>query len=311
MVNRKNRCDFFYFTAKKYKFRSRAAFKLIELNKKFSFLHKAHCILDLCAAPGSWMQVCRRLAPCSASIIGLDIYPIRKIKGCQTMKGDITSYTCVNSISNIIKMEKKKINVVLHDGSPKMGTEWLLDVYKQNSLVLSAFRLIRKLLCNNGWFVTKIFKSEYFNNLYFTLKYFFKKIFIFKPIACRDNSTETYLVCKQYYSFTKKYNFLIQPSFIFREFVSPIETIKKSKHWNFVPRKRLLQLSELIKDKNLVSMMKMNTIENNDEDQSVFGTSFFNAKIDEKKNQNSKIEILIITILSWAEKNFYLNKKFQ
>ena len=92
MVNRKNRCDIFYFIAKKYKFRSRAAFKLIEINKKFGFLEKSSGVLDLCAAPGSWLQVSRALTSISALIIGIDIAPIKKIKGCQTLRGDISSF---------------------------------------------------------------------------------------------------------------------------------------------------------------------------------------------------------------------------
>jgi len=66
------KCDPFYFLAKKYGFRSRAAFKLIELEKKYKILKNSNGIVDLCAAPGSWVQVANKISPLASLIIGID-----------------------------------------------------------------------------------------------------------------------------------------------------------------------------------------------------------------------------------------------
>jgi AdoMet-dependent rRNA methyltransferase SPB1 len=305
MVNRKNRCDFFYFSAKKYKLRSRAAFKLIELNNKFLFLEKATGIVDLCAAPGSWMQVSRKLAPFYIPIIGIDIYPIKKLKGCQTLKGDITSPACIHTLLKVKNLFKKEINIILHDGSPKMGTKWESDVYKQNELALNAFKLAKKILTYNGWFITKIFKSQYFNNLFFVFKHFFRRIFIFKPIASRSSSTEIYLVCRGYFSNSIKYNLMIKHAFIFKE----PKIQKKSGIFNkndihSFDRKKVLQFSIIIKNK--VFFFKKNNckIEKSEEEESLFGTNFYGTKIIEKKTNKYAYIDKNLTILNWLENNF-------
>jgi AdoMet-dependent rRNA methyltransferase SPB1 len=301
MVNRKNRCDFFYFTAKKFKFRSRAAFKLIELNKKFSFLENASGILDLCAAPGSWMQVARHLAPLCAPIIGIDIYPIKALKGCTTLKGDITSPSCSNSVSKILNKFGQQINIVLHDGSPKMGSKWLSDVYKQNELVLNAFKLIRNFLIYSGWFVTKIFKSEHFNNLFFILKFFFKKIFIFKPIASRNSSTEIYLVCKEYFKNSIKYNLLLEPNFTFKEPVVYRKKLNTKNYLELFNHKK--NLSILLKKNDLFYLKKKYSYQKKDEDECVLGTDFYGAKFFEKETIITNVVFFKIAIFNWLKKN--------
>lgn len=305
MVNRKNRCDFFYFTAKKFKFRSRAAFKLIEINKKFIFLNKASGILDLCAAPGSWMQVAQKLAPLYIPIIGIDIYPIKPLTGCITLKGDITSPSCFSSISNIIKVFKQQINIVLHDGSPKMGSKWLSDVYKQNELVLNAFKLARNILNYGGWFITKIFKSEYFNNLFFILKNFFKKIFIFKPIASRSSSTEIYLICNSYMCNSSKFNFLLETNFSLGEYFR----LKKKRNTHIIStkidnHKNRLSFSRIIKKQAFFFFKKFRFFEQKDESECLFGTDFYGAKLIENfLNEKNSLKIKV-NILNWFE-NFF------
>jgi cell division protein FtsJ len=191
-MDSKNYQDHFFKKAKSAGYRSRSAFKLIELNKKFKFLKNGLNILDVGSFPGGWCQVIKQEIK-FGKIMGIDKKEIQKISGIKFLTGDFSNN---NSKLLINGYFKANIDVILSDMAPNTTGNKSLDCIRTNQLCLDILEFSKEKLNKKGVVISKLFMGEDFEEIKITAKKYFKKIHFFKPDSSRDESRETYIHCE-------------------------------------------------------------------------------------------------------------------
>ncbi len=187
--------DEFVKKAQKEGYRSRAAYKLLEIIDKNQIIKTGFKVLDLGAAPGGWSQVAIKIVGKTGQVIATDILPVESIANVEFLQGDFTEEIIYNKLLSLTN--KQKINVVLSDMAPNMSGQISIDQPKSMYLAELALDMATKVLSHNGHFVVKIFHGDGFDGFIQNSRKNFKKVIIRKPKASRPRSKEVYLIASQ------------------------------------------------------------------------------------------------------------------
>tara|TARA_B000000460_G_C21339814_1_gene316538 strand:- start:34 stop:657 length:624 start_codon:yes stop_codon:yes gene_type:complete len=188
----KQKKDIYIIESKKQGYRSRSAFKLIEIDQKFNFLSNTKLFLDLGSAPGGWSQVASKKVK-NGRILSVDIKEMLPISNVIFLKGDFTNLETQN---NIINFFNTQVDAVVSDMAPNTTGNKELDSIKTGNLCLNALEFSCKILNFKGVFISKIFMGSVFKEIEIQAKKLFKVVSFFKPKSSRKESKEIYIFCK-------------------------------------------------------------------------------------------------------------------
>ena len=158
-------------------------------------------VIDLGCAPGGWLQATRKIVGEEGIVIGIDLLEIKPIKDKNVfvIKGDMRTEKTLQEISLILtKKNIKKVDVVICDASPNISGVWEVDHARSVSLTMMALLIATKLLKKGGNFVTKSFQGYLFDEYANLVSDHFETLFVAKPLVCRKNSAEVYVIGKNF-----------------------------------------------------------------------------------------------------------------
>ncbi len=175
-------------------YRSRAVFKLKEIQDKDQLIKPGMNIIDLGAAPGGWSQFARQLVGKKDKIIALDILPMDPLEGVDFILGDFREQNVMDQLCSVL--EGATINLVMSDMAPNMSGNKGVDQPRAIYLGELALETARTLLAKDGVFLVKLFHGAGFEEFYKDVTQTFDKVVIRKPKASRPRSNEVYILAK-------------------------------------------------------------------------------------------------------------------
>ena len=190
---RENSREHYHLLAVEEGYRSRAAYKLLQISEKYELIKPGDVVIDLGAAPGGWMQAARTLSGEKGCVLGIDLKEIKAFKD-----PNITSIVAdveMLAPADIVKQLPRRPDIVISDMSPNLSGVWSLDHMRQLSLAQMALHLATQLIPRGGNFLVKVFQGERYKAFMDETKQRFKQVRTVKPKASRSESAEMYLVC--------------------------------------------------------------------------------------------------------------------
>jgi len=187
------RRDYYYWDAKRLGYKSRASFKLLQINQKFYIIRRGYTVLDLGAAPGGWSQVALEIVGDEGMVIAVDLKPV-KVRGVSFIRGDVYEEETLKRIREKVDY----VDVVLSDMSPKISGISSLDHARSIDLAERALYIAEKMLRERGHMVVKVFQGDMLKDFVKKCKGGFEMVKVHKPKASSPESPEVYVVCKRF-----------------------------------------------------------------------------------------------------------------
>jgi 23S rRNA (uridine2552-2'-O)-methyltransferase len=173
----------------------RAAYKLIEMNQKFSLLKKGMTVIDLGSAPGGWSQVVARTAGKTAHLVAIDLLSMKVSQGVEFIQGDFLDPDCRQ---RLISLAGSSVGLVMSDMAPNLTGHKATDQCRSIALVEDALDLAAEVLTQGGSFVAKVFQGEGVDDLVKEARRQYRTVKLFKPKSSRARSAEFYMVAIGY-----------------------------------------------------------------------------------------------------------------
>jgi 23S rRNA (uridine2552-2'-O)-methyltransferase len=184
--------DFYVKEAQRLGYRSRAVFKLLEIQERDKLIKSGTMVVDLGAAPGGWSQMAAQIVGAKGGVIALDILPMEPLDGVEFINGDFTEPTIQQQLTE--SLQGRPIDLVICDIAPNMSGNNAIDQPRVMYLVELVLEFVKQALKPQGTYLVKIFQGEGFEQYLQELRKIFTKVVIRKPKASRDRSPEVYLL---------------------------------------------------------------------------------------------------------------------
>ncbi len=185
--------DPYVLQSKRLGYRSRAAFKLIQLDEKYHFLGKGKTIVDLGCAPGGWTQIAVEKNKGTGQVVGIDILETQPVEGATLICQDFTSADAPEKLKALLK---GPADIVMSDMAANTTGHQQTDHLRTIALVEAAYAFAKEVLAPNGIFIAKVFQGGAEGELLADMKKNFAKVSHFKPDASRQTSPEIYVVAQ-------------------------------------------------------------------------------------------------------------------
>lgn len=174
-------------------YRSRASYKLMEIDRKDGLFRRGQTVVDLGAAPGGWSQVAAERVGSGGMVLASDLLPIDPIPDVTFVQGDFTEQAVLDEL--LQRLDGRPVDLVISDMAPNMSGVAAVDIPGAMHLVELGLEMAREVLRPGGAFVAKVFQGEGFDDLLRTMKTDFRRVASRKPDASRARSREQYQVC--------------------------------------------------------------------------------------------------------------------
>jgi 23S rRNA (uridine2552-2'-O)-methyltransferase len=191
------RADFYYQKAKELNYRSRASFKLHQINEKFGIFREGNAVVDLGAAPGGWLQIAKERVGPEGKVVGVDLQHIDPLPGIDTIRGDITKPETVEELKELLG---GPADVVISDMSPNISGSYSMDHARSVDLCSHALKFAQQTLKPGGSLVMKMFEGDMINDFLAEVRKSFSSVRLHAPKASRSCSSEIYIIAKGFRS---------------------------------------------------------------------------------------------------------------